>query len=337
MRKQRRDLPEASLSFLDVISCGFGAIVLLLVIAKVGDPSALEEAERQLLGSVKEYQERLFDIRGETVVLDERLKSRKQQLSELNKRVARLREKLASVDRQSQQVSLSQAREKQQLQLVLQVLTEEMQRLAPSSALKNQLIGGIPVDSDYIIFVIDSSGSMQSAAWGKVRQEMLNILDIYPQVQGIQVLNDMGNYMFANYRGRWMDDTPEMREQIIKRLNSWAPFSNSSPVEGINAAIKTFYRPERKISIYTLGDDFQGSSIRRVVKAVEGLNHANRGQQLVRIHTIGFPVHFPPGGTPSSSAIRFAALMRELSYNNGGTFIGLNSLRPELRSELRPE
>ena len=41
MKKHRRDLPEASLSFLDVISCGFGAIVLLLVIAKVGDPSAL--------------------------------------------------------------------------------------------------------------------------------------------------------------------------------------------------------------------------------------------------------------------------------------------------------
>ena len=83
MKRQRRELQEASLSFLDVISCGFGAIVLLLVIAKVGDPSALEEAEKQLLGSVKEYQERLFDIRGAAVILDKRLKSRKEQLSDL--------------------------------------------------------------------------------------------------------------------------------------------------------------------------------------------------------------------------------------------------------------
>ena len=74
MRKQRRALPEASLSFLDVISCGFGAIVLLLVIARVGDPSALEEAENQLLGSVKDYQERLFEIRGESVVARRTLK-----------------------------------------------------------------------------------------------------------------------------------------------------------------------------------------------------------------------------------------------------------------------
>ena len=63
MKHQRRGAAEASLSFLDVISCGFGAIVLLLIIARVGDPAALEAAEQQLLGSVREIQERLFDIR----------------------------------------------------------------------------------------------------------------------------------------------------------------------------------------------------------------------------------------------------------------------------------
>ena len=256
MRKQRRALPEASLSFLDVISCGFGAIVLLLVIARVGDPSALEEAENQLLESVKDYQERLFEIRGESVVLDERLKSRKEQLSELTERVARLKAKLASVSKQSNQLSQSQSREKEQLQLVLQVLSEEMQRLlGPEFLQQNQLVGGIPADSDYIIFVIDTSGSMQVAAWEKVKKEMLNILDIYPEVKGIQVLNDMGQYMFVNFSKKWMSDSPEMRKNIISKLANWAPFSNSSPVEGINAAIQTFYKPGRKISIYTLGDD----------------------------------------------------------------------------------
>ena len=226
------------------------------------------------------------------------------------------------------QISQSQAREKEQLQLVMQVLSEEMERLlGPEFKQQNKLIGGIPVDSDYIIFVIDTSGSMQVAAWEKVKQEMINILDIYPDVKGLQVLNDMGQYMFSAYRGRWIPDSPEMRKTIVTTLNTWAPFSNSSPVEGINAAIQTFYKTGRKISIYTLGDDFQGRSIRNIVKAIDNLNQAHRGaDRLVRIHAIGFPVHFPRGGTPSASAIRFAALMRELSYNNGGTFIGLNSL-----------
>jgi predicted Zn-dependent peptidase len=325
MKRQRRELHEASISFLDVISCGFGAIVLLLVIARVGDPG---EAEETLRGTVKEFQQKLFEVRGESVVLNDQLKSRKQRLSELIERIAQLKAKLASVDKQALTVSLSQAREADQLQLVMQLLTEEMKRLVgPEFKQQNNLIGGIPVDSDYIIFVIDTSGSMQVAAWERVKKEMINILDIYPDVKGIQVLNDMGQYMFSSYRERWIPDSSQTREDIITTLGNWAPFSNSSPVEGINAAIQTFYKTGRKISIYTLGDDFQGRTIRNVVRAVDKLNRAHLGaDRLVRIHAIGFPVHFARGGVPSASAIKFAALMRELSYNNGGTFIGLNSL-----------
>lgn len=327
--KKRRGTAEASLSFLDVISCGFGAIVLLLIIAPIGDPVALEEAESALQNTVHKLTDKLFDTRSESVVLNEELKSRKEQLSDLEERVARLKAQLASVEKQSTEVAQSKKVEEEQLRLALQVLTEEMERLVPQDRVKNQLIGGVPVDSEYVIFVIDTSGSMQMAAWGRLRSEMMNILDIYPTVKGIQVLNDMGQYLFSDTRRAWMVDSPSVRRRIMKELSSWAPFSNSSPVEGINAAIQTYYSPDRKISIYTLGDDFSGRSIRAVVKAVDNLNQAHRGaDRLVRIHAIGFPVHFTPGRTPNESAVKFAALMRELSYNNGGTFIGLTDLQP---------
>jgi len=329
MIKVRRGSMEASVSFLDVISCGFGAIVLLLIIAPVGDPAALEEAEQSLQTVVQELTEKLLDTRGESVLLSKDLKSRKEQLSDLEERVARLKAQLASVDKQSDEIAQSKIVEEEQLRLALQVLTEEMERLVPQDSVKNQLIGGVPVDSEYIIFVIDTSGSMQVAAWNKLQTEMLHILNIYPAVKGIQVMNDMGQYMFADTRRAWMVDSPATRRRITNALKTWAPFSNSSPVEGINAAIQTFYRPDRKISIYTLGDDFSGRSIRAVVKAVDNLNQAHAGvDRLVRIHAIGFPVHFSLGRTPSPAAIKFAALMRELSYNNGGTFIGLTGLKP---------
>mgnify|MGYP001550991166 FL=1 len=327
IKKQRRGAAEASVSFLDVISCGFGAIVLLLIIAPIGDPTALQEAEETLQEQVQELTEELFEARGESVVYAEELKSRKEQLSELEDRVARLKATLASQEKQSKQIAQSKIVEEEQLRLALQVLTEEMERLQPKDNIKNQLIGGVPVDSEYIIFVIDTSGSMQMAAWPRVRAEMMNILNIYPDVIGIQVLNDQGQYMFPDTRRAWMKDSPSTRRRIIDALDSWAPFSNSSPVEGINAAIQTFYKPDRKISIYTLGDDFSGRSIHAVVKAVNNLNQAQQGtDRLVRIHAIGFPVHFRPGRTPSEAAMKFAALMRELSYNNGGTFIGLPGL-----------
>jgi len=267
MIKVRRGSMEASVSFLDVISCGFGAIVLLLIIAPVGDPTALKEAEQGLKSVVQELTENLLEARGESVVLSKELKSRKEQLSELEERVARLKAQLASVDKQSDEIAQSKIVEEEQLRLALQVLTEEMERLVPQDKIKSQLIGGVPVDSEYIIFVIDTSGSMQVAAWNKLQTEMLHILNIYPAVKGIQVMNDMGQYMFADTRRAWMVDSPAIRRRITNALQSWSPFSNSSPVEGINAAIQTFYRPDRKISIYTLGDDFSGRSIRAVSRA----------------------------------------------------------------------
>ena len=34
-------------------------------------------------------------------------------------------------------------------------------------------------------------------------------LNIYHNVKGIQVMNDMGNYLFSRYAGQWIPDTPE--------------------------------------------------------------------------------------------------------------------------------
>ena len=147
IKKQRRGAAEASVSFLDVISCGFGAIVLLLIIAPIGDPTALQEAEETLQEQVQELTEELFEARGESVVYAEELKSRKEQLSELEDRVARLKATLASQEKQSKQIAQSKIVEEEQLRLALQVLTEEMERLQPKDNIKNQLIGGVPAVS----------------------------------------------------------------------------------------------------------------------------------------------------------------------------------------------
>ena len=326
MRLKRRPPAEISISFLDVISCGFGAIVLLLLIARTVEFSAVEEAVPEQ-ESVANLQEQLFALRGDNKILNRALTSKQEQLSELRQRIARLREELASVDRKLQHIPADSS-ERDELALALQVLQEEMERLLADQPRKeNQIIGGIPVDSEYIVFIVDTSGSMVDFAWPKVRQEMINILDIYPQVKGIQIMNDMGDYMFSGYRGRWIPDTPGRRKAIINRLLTWAPFSNSSPVEGIQRAIRAFYAPDKKISLYVFGDDFTGGSIHLVLETVDRINSARRkGDRLVRIHTIGFPVHFLVPGGRAKTATRFAALMRELSYRNGGTFVGLNSL-----------
>jgi hypothetical protein len=314
------------LSFLDVISCGFGAIILLLIITKTMEPVLLEESQLDLDSQIAEREEALYEIRGRITELNRQVTQAESQLEDNMLHVAALQRELTTI---LGRYSTTVARQDQALEATAQLaaakqsLTDEMQRLlGVDFRRENELVGGIAVDSEYIIFVIDTSGSMFNAAWGQVMRKVEETLAIYPQVKGIQVMNDMGDYMFSQFAGEWIPDSPTRRDAILQRLQSWNPFSNSSPVEGIEAAVNTFYAPDKRISIYVFGDDFTGRSIEEVVDEVDRVNRADEtGRRLVRIHAVGFPVYLD---RPSGRVYRFAALMRELAYRNDGTFVGLS-------------
>ena len=330
-RRTRRSSGDSNISFLDVICCGFGAIVLLLVIVKPTQLIVLEDSEIIQEGQVRILQERLFEIRGQVDFLETELNAKHEQLGEDERRVAILRSEFDQLNSRLASIDLDgadDATEALDLQIALQTLTREMQRLLQSRKKQNNYIGGVPVDSEYVIFVIDTSGSMVSSAWAKVQREVANVLAIHPDVKGIQVMNDNGSYMFAGSRGDWLNDSRQRRNAIVQRLATWQGGSNSSPVEGITAAIRRFYDQNKKISLFVFGDDFAGGSIRRVTKTIARLNEKNnRGESLVRIHTIGFPVQFRGRPGINSNAMRYAQLMRELAEQNSGAFVGLNSVQ----------
>jgi hypothetical protein len=266
--------------------------------------------------------------------VEKELRASRERLAQARDRVSRLHDELA-VSR-SATAAAEQARDAQQviadrLASAKQELSEEMRRLLGSNYRRpksDTTIGGVPVDSEYLIFIIDTSGSMHENAWPLVLKKLREALEIYPRVRGIQVMNDMGEYMFSQYRGRWIPDTEGRRRSILKRLAGWAPFSNSSPVEGIEAAIRRFHAADKRISLYVFGDDFSRGSIQRVIDTVDRLNRADSsGERRVRIHAVGFPVLLAQGDL-SSNVVRFAALMRRLAERNGGSFVGLNSVRP---------
>ena len=332
MKSKRTQNDVISLSFLDIITCGFGAIILLLVITKVGTPVILEVSPEPREGIIRDLQEELFEIRGEATVLNRDLTAKREQLSEWELRVARLSQQLAGMDTRLTAISEQNAINsviKGELELALQQITAEMQRLLGDRIdQRSDLVGGIPIDSEYIIFIIDTSGSMFQYSWDKMIDQVITTLDVYPEVKGLQIMNDMGDYMYSEYRGKWIPDTPARRKAIISRLRTWNPFSNSSPVEGIIKAIQTFYAPDKKISLYILGDEFTGPSIKQVLDTVDNLNPKdNEGNPQVRIHAVGFPVQFAAPRNLQFTGIRFATLMRELTRRNAGTFVGLNSFR----------
>ena len=334
-RRRQRGNEGFNLSFLDVICCGFGAIVLLLVLTKIGEPAALERARTDLDGLIAKLQREDQELRGESRRLQRELTTKRRQLSKEREQAARLAGDLSRI-----QGEFAATRQESEVQEIIegrllaarQQLTEEMKRLSEQAAHRREpvpTVGGIPVDSEYVIFVIDTSGSMHGYTWSLVVEKMAQTLDIYPRVKGIQVMNDMGQYMFSQYAGKWIPDTPARRQAVLERLRTWQPFSNSSPVEGVTRAIQSFASSDHRVSIYVFGDEFTGSSITDVLHSI---THSNRrdaqGNPRVRIHAVGLPVMFTEPGVSQFTGVRFATLMRAMCWENGGTFVGLNHVEP---------
>jgi hypothetical protein len=332
MKTTRREIEPLSLAFLDSICCGFGAIILLLVISKIFEPVRLEEGRQNLQGLVAQYEEELNDILGETTLVQREratvvgdLQGDRQRIADLQRSLVRIRAEVLQTEDSAFSTELAG-----RLAQAKQSLTEEMQRLLADykPPLDEYKVGGIPVDSEYIIFLIDTSGSMRQYAWDRVQQQIQETLEVYPTVKGIQVMNDEGEYMFKSYRNEWIPDTPSRREAILDGLKSWNAFSNSSPREGILAAIDAFYAPDKKISLYVYSDDFALGSINAVVREIDRRNKVDaQGNRRVRIHAVAFPVLYEVTGGQLYSAAQFAVLMRVICQRNGGTFVALPLLR----------
>jgi hypothetical protein len=268
----------------------------------------------------------IFDIRGMALVLERELRARIEQLSEEQKRLARLRGDLSSIEGKHKASTGEEDALKKltdTLANARRALIDETRQLQTEGRRQvyNQPVAGVPIDSEYVIFIVDTSGSMQTQNWRYAEQKMEEVLNIYPKLKGIQVMDDEGGYMFTEYRGKWIPDSPARRKAILDRFRRWQAFSNSSPAEGIIAAVRTFWARDRPISIYVFGDEFTGASIQEVVDTVDRINRsAGSGERLVRIHSLGFPI---PGQYPQHTSMRYATLMRILSARNGGVFVGL--------------
>jgi hypothetical protein len=153
---------------------------------------------------------------------------------------------------------------------------------------KTEAVAGIPIDSEYIVFVVDTSASMNTH-WELANKLMEEILNLYPRVKGLQIMNDQGRYMLEGAKGQWLVDERERRDQILKKMRTWRPFSKSDPVPGMAEAIRTYWAPGRRFSMNVIGDEFTGDSIQAALDEIGRLNRPDQdGRRRARIHAIGY-------------------------------------------------
>ena len=318
MKKKSREIEIFSLSFLDIISCAFGAIILILLVIKKGD-TRLEKSldfntvEKNIIDNLN-YSQSIEKLRAENKLLKSMINTKSSNIEVISNQLEQKKKEIESnaIVNQKKKESINS------LELVANSLTQANNKVGKKTV-KDKEVGGIPVDSEYVVFIIDTSGSMK-AIWDKVTRELINILNVHPKVKGFQILNDNGLHLLGAYENKWIPDTPSKRNNILNILKNWNSASNSSPVEGLEIALKRYTSKNNNTSIYIFGDEFTGGSYTPVFSTIKKLSTRKK----IRISGVGFI-------SLGSTNDRFATLMREVAENNNGTFLGLPIIGMDLR------
>ena len=196
---KRRNIEIFNLSFLDVISCGFGAIILLLILLLALEPQTVRRVTSDLRADITRTEGARESLLGESRKVRQELAEIEHTVSDKQAQLAQLEAQLAAAQARrvaAQAEAEEQERIEDENEVVLQRLSAEMARLLAQETYDppadNSLIGGIPVDSEYIIFIIDTSGSMLKVAWPMVIKKVEEVLSVYPKVKGVQVARRHG-------------------------------------------------------------------------------------------------------------------------------------------------
>jgi hypothetical protein len=337
---RRRQTEIFSLSFLDCICCGFGAIILIFVIS-------IGSRQREQLDVLLALQRALAEQAAALTRIEAaQLEARREQ-QRLAPRLAEARRSQDSLQALIDQLERSLQQEKKGQQALLLDLDDLRKEIAarqrkPDHELVLKDVApaqiGLPVGSNFIAFVVDTSGSMRDPFSGRllggVIRTIETVLESYPNVEGIQLLDGNGRFVLER-RGssttRWLDDTDQTRAEMKRTLRNYEQDSVSDPVPGIRVAIEKLHNkenPNMRMGIFVFGDEFNSRQTpEEVISQLDKLNPANpAGQRAVTISAVGFPTTKTGKLEMWRTGISFANLMRTVTYLHGGAFIALQDL-----------
>lgn len=333
---RRRATTVFSLAFLDCICCGFGAMILVFVLsvsAHDQDKIKTIESLRRILASQLAAMARLKDEQDE---LNKNNSNAAQRLAEIRLTNDRITSLLDDMDRKIQMEKSGKAALAVDLDELQKEIAARQKRADPIIPNIKPAPLGVPLGSNYIAFVIDTSGSMRDASTGyrlyaSIVRKISDVLDVYPTVKGIQILNSDGGFVFGNNQQDWLPDTPEIRERIKRVLRTYDTVCESNPVPGIYRVFTRLYKPkdpDMKLGIYVFGDEFTATAD-AVLKRLDELNPADAdGKRPVVINAVGFPttIYADLPFDLSNTGVKYANLLRELAFQHGGAFIGMQDL-----------
>lgn len=172
----RRQLNVFSLSFLDVMSCGFGAVVLIFLIINHATEEQTKTVNKDMLAEVRmldyqvqEGEKDLFDLLQRMDLLDQRLDESDRQLVSTRTAIERRREDFESLEKES----LAHQESLEELKTDVDTREQELERLRAIEAANaggrirsftgegdRQYLTGLKVGGKHILIALDTSASM---------------------------------------------------------------------------------------------------------------------------------------------------------------------------------
>jgi hypothetical protein len=289
-KRSNRNFDPISLSFLDVISCGFGAIVLIFLItdhskALQNIPNRPEQAEVDLLDEeILEGQAGLVRARNTVSEIDDRLATAQGLASRIQQQLDPLRAELllAEADTDSEEETIAQlVTEITTLEAELARLRAEEEQRSGNNARafigegNRQYLTGLILGGNRILILVDTSASMldntivniirrrnmsdveklKSPKWTQVRKTVDWLTARLPPPSQYQVygFSNEIHSMIPGTEGSWLEVADaEQLNQMVEAVNSTVPVEGTN-LENVFAAIKSFSPQPDNVFLITDG------------------------------------------------------------------------------------
>tara|TARA_B110000967_G_scaffold80712_1_gene83445 strand:- start:106 stop:1047 length:942 start_codon:yes stop_codon:yes gene_type:complete len=313
MSKQRKISELFSMSFLDIMACGFGALVLILLISEFQE-SEVKQVENNadiFLEAQEEKAKKIIKVES----LDKLMSSNIEDLISTRQRLDVLKMELEKKSLIS--AKLNDLASDTDFQI-------SKQRLKSLSApMEQKEASGIKLDSRYLVFIIDTSGSMEP--WVKIVQEIDNLIQTFPDLEGYMVMNDNGSIFHGG--DPWLNPTKINRSASIGilRANRAKYGSLSNPIVGLKKVIRVWGDKYKDLGVFIMGDDIldQTSRIETISQEVLKLNTDLSGKTKVRVNAVGF-LTSRANISQQQGNKNYLMLMRELTEQSGGAMVVVN-------------
>jgi len=356
-RRRTQSADIFGLSFLDVISCGFGAVILLFILTTRSTENAVQERVADMSGEMERVLQQLEEERGQLAETEEALSEKRERLTQLRNQAEAAEE---AVEETKEQARAARLAEKEEVERIARLINEikqvetQIERLEnaqqPSGEAKENAIRespgeerrhyltGLRVDGERALILVDVSLSMLDETLAGVlgyrtatpRQKLksrkwVRVLDsvdwllatLEAERYQVYLFNETTRASIPGTQGDWLERADSAQLQRAGE-GAW----NNPPEGGSNlrAALEAAMRlSPRPDNIYILTDGLPTQSSRTNTPSVSGAGRRAHFQDAANL--------LQGGGTavhtilfPMQGDPDAAPLYWSLAYRTGGSF-----------------